>query len=205
MSSLAPTGGPVRTGEQLQLIAADGWCRPSDVSGELSSRHYLGPSLKGWAWRDRFGCLVLSRPTSRMLPESWLELSRWCLVGVKNGGSKQWAAVARAIRSRFTDCTTVVSYSDPSVGHTGALYRACGWLWAPTWHRIVTPPTGNGSWSDETAQAAKDRWVFAICDDPDRESVLRLDESYIRRFPECEYRDGRGADYKRWRLRDLEK
>ncbi len=84
--------------------------------------------------------------------------------------------------------TTVVSYSDPSVGHTGALYRACGFIWAPTWHRLVTPPTGNGTRAGKS-QAAKDRWIFPLLPDPRRASLLQLEPSYAARFPSASYRE----------------
>lgn len=170
-------------GRQLGLFSDSGWGLASDVSIELDLNHYLGSTSRGWSYRDEFGCLVLARPTSRHLPLSWLELTRWCLVGTKNGGSRQWARVRRDLLERFPDCTTVVSYSDPSQGHTGSLYRACGWVWAPTWHRICTPPTGNGSWTVGVMQSAKDRWIYHVRPDADRVRVLRLDDAYIRRFP----------------------
>lgn len=104
---------------------------------------------------------------------------------------------------------TVVSYSDPSVGHTGALYRASGWLWAPTWHRLRPPPSGLGKWTKAgKRQAVKDRWVFPLLPDPSRaEALLLRDAALKRRFPWAEYsepvwrgkrRTGGGGDYKRF-------
>lgn len=191
----------MRSGRQLGLFGASGWCSALDVAAELERNHYLGPAVRGWGYRDEFGCLVVARPTSRRLPLEWLELTRWCLVGTKNGGSRQWARVRRDILDKFPECTTIVSYSDPSQGHTGALYRACGWKWAPTWHRIVTPPTGNGSWVDGEPQAAKDRWVYPVRPDKRRADILRLEETYVRRFPWSEYREGVGADYRAFQTR----
>ena len=144
------------------------------------------------AWRDVHGVLALAAPTSRHLPTRWLELTRWCLSGAPNAGSQQWAAVARAVRLRFADVTTVVSYSDPAAGHTGALYRACGWLWAPTWTRLRPPPSGNGSWVDGEVQSVKDRWVYPLAADPERESILAVkDDAILRRFPWASYREPR--------------
>ena len=164
------------------------------VAHFLDECHYLGAASRGWARSDEFGVLVLAKPTSRRLPQdgTWLELSRWCLVGTKNGGSQQFARVRRWVRDEFPDVTTLVSYSDPSVGHTGALYRACNWLWAPTWHRLRPPPTGNGSWTDGVIEAPKDRWVFPIRRDARRSELLRVnDESIMRRNPGAGYQEPR--------------
>jgi len=151
------------------------------VAEYLDARHYLGRARRGFAWRDEYGVAVLSSPTSRRLPTDWLELSRWCLTGERNGGSRQWAAIVRYLHSQCPDVTTVVSYSDPSVGHTGALYRACNWIWAPTWHRLREPPSGQGAWVVGERQAAKDRWVYPLAPDPRREPLLvPNDESLLR-------------------------
>lgn len=186
------------TAQQCTLpIGSDGL----SVNQILSSMHYLGTINRGFPYRDEFGVLVLANPSSRRLPHSrWLELVRWCLFGTKNGGSQQWKRVCRWLRSAHPEVTTIVSYSDPSVGHTGALYRASNWLWAPTWHRLRTPPSGNGKWTKGgKVEAVKDRWIFCLSADAERESLLRInDESIRRRMPWAEYRDGRGGDYKRW-------
>jgi hypothetical protein len=82
--------------------------------------------------------------------------------------------VARYLRRERREVTTVVSYSDPSAGHTGALYKACGWIWAPTWHRLYPTPSGNGAWKDGEAQSVKDRWVFVLGADLRRDELLRV-------------------------------
>jgi hypothetical protein len=164
------------------------------VASFLDELHYLGSTKRGLAWSDEFGVLVLAKPTSRRLPHdgTWLELSRWCLVGTKNGGSQQFARVTRWLRAEFPEVTTLVSYSDPSVGHTGALYKACNWLWAPTWLRLRPPPTGNGSWQEGAAQSVKDRWVYPLRRDERRAELLRVnDESLMRRNPNLGYREPR--------------
>ena len=171
------------------------------VNQILSSMHYLGPINRGFPYRAEFGVLVLANPSSRRLPHSrWLELVRWCLFGTKNGGSQQWKRVSTWIRTQYPEVTTIVSYSDPSVGHTGALYRASNWLWAPTWHRLRTPPSGNGKWTKSgKVEAVKDRWVFCLQPDAERESLLRVQDDALRRkMPWAEYREKRGGDYKRW-------
>ena len=177
------------------------FCQPSEVASTLAEKHYLGPTKRGIAWRDEYGVVVVSPPTSRRLPTSWLELTRWCLLrGQKNDGSTQWAGFIRALRTERPDVTTVVSYSDPSVGHTGALYRACNWWWAPTWHRLRPPPTGNGQWVEGKAEAVKDRWVFALNKDAARVELLRAkDASILKRWPWAEYKEPGGACYKNFK------
>jgi hypothetical protein len=146
------------------------------VTYYLDANHYLGSTGRGFAWSDEYGVLVLAKPTARRLPSdgTWLELVRWCLVGLPNGGSQQWSRVAKYLRAELPHVTTVVSYSDPSVGHTGALYKACNWSWAPTWHRLKPPPTGNGSWRAGVTSPVKDRWVFELRPDPRRAEILRV-------------------------------
>jgi hypothetical protein len=167
----------------------------------LAERHYLGESTRGQTYRDDYGVMVFANPSSRRLPQDrWLELVRWCIVSsVKNAGSRQWRAAHAWLLQTFPGATTVVSYSDPSVGHTGALYRACNWLWAPTWHRLRPPPTANGTWDGETVQATKDRWIFPLRVDLDRAAILAInDESVRARYPWAEYREKSGGDYRRW-------
>jgi hypothetical protein len=182
------------------LFDNPGWTSSSNVKALLQQHHYLGPLAKGLAWMDEFGCIVISRPTARNIPNTWLELSRWCITSnVKNAGSRQWACFVKALRNRFCDCTTLVSYSDPSVGHFGALYRACNWWWAPTWHRLRPPPSQNGSWKSGATQSVKDRWVFPLRPDSNRPLVLTIkDKSVLQKYPMSQYKEPGGADYKAW-------
>jgi hypothetical protein len=161
-----------------------------EANALLRVHHYLGPV--GWArlvvcqWigGEVVGAMAWKPPTSRRLPAdgTWLELARWCLTpaGGPNAGSRMHAAAVRIIRERFPAVTTLVSYSDPSVGHTGALYRACNWQWRPTWMQLRPPPSGGGSWDGVTPQAPKARWVFALRRDANREAALYLEPTYAR-------------------------
>jgi hypothetical protein len=128
--------------------------------------------------------MVWRTPTSRRIPAdgSWLELARWCLTpqGGANAGSRMHRAAIRELKLRYPEVTTLVSYSDRSVGHTGSLYRACNWQWRPTWMRLRPPPSGGGSWDGVTSQEPKDRWVFPLRPDDGREAVLYLDPTYAR-------------------------
>ncbi len=194
MTTIETTPRPQSQSEMFDLGAGE--ASLVRVNAVLSEKHYLGVAQGGVCWADELGVAVFSvTPTARNLPLHWIELSRWCLTGGKNAGSRQWSRMRRWLLGRFLLATTVVSYSDPSRNHTGALYRACGWLWAPTWHRIVTPPTGNGDWGSGP-QAAKDRWVYCLRIDRERVAVLQLDESYTRRFPWAKYTEPAGANWK---------
>jgi hypothetical protein len=154
---------------------------------DLVEKHYLGPArLAQFAWKDEFGVAAFANPRARHLPQQWLELVRWCLRGQPNDGSRQWVRIAVALR-RYTNATTVVSYSDPGQGHTGSLYRACGWLWAPTWHRLNPPPSGNGAWSTDKPQSVKDRWVYPLR--PDAERAAKLTNDIPERFAWARFRE----------------
>jgi len=174
------------------------WVSCQSVADLLAENHYLGPTSRGLAWHDRFGAIVIAPPTARRLPRRWLELSRWCLVSDEaNNGSRQWGAFIRALRALDAGFTTIVSYSDPAHGHDGALYRACNWWWAPTWHRLRPPPTGNGAWSAGRQEPVKDRWVFAARPDAERVAVLTVqDASILRRSPHLRYREPGGVSFK---------
>lgn len=178
------------------------WVATSVVAPILEANHYLGPSRRGVAWHDSFGVIIVGPPTSRRIPLHWMELIRWCITSREtNAGSRQWAGFIKQLRAKRPDVTTLVSYSDPSQGHTGALYRACNWLWAPTWHRLRPPPSGNGQWSGRR-ESVKDRWVFPLRPDHARVELLTAkDESILRAKPWARYVEPSGACYKEFRAR----
>lgn len=171
------------------------FCDVRACNAFLAERHYLGEANARFGWWDEFGVMLFMSPRSRRLPNDWLELVRWCLIGTPNGGSQQWARFVRAARPALPAVTTIVSYSDPSQGHTGALYRACNWQWAPTWLRLRTPPTGNGAWKSGGSQEAKDRWVYPLRPDDRRRAALAVnDDALMKRMPWASY----PGDYKRF-------
>lgn len=164
-----------------------------EANALLAGHHYLGPINRArHVFLGRLGtaivaCQVWVLPSSRHLPldGSWLELARWCLTpeAGEHAGSRMHRFVTRWLRDHAPAVSTLVSYSDPSQGHTGALYRACNWAWAPTWQRLRPPPSGGGSWDGVTRQSVKDRWVFALRPDAKRGDVLRVtDAGALRAF-----------------------
>ena len=193
-----------------QLVLFDD---PADLPATalLASRHYLGrESRRQLGYADDDGVMTFASPTSRFLPSSWLELTRWCVTGGPNAGSRQWAKARRFLMRERTDLTTVVSYSDPSVGHTGALYRACGWLWAPSLKFLRCEFYGGGQSTTRARVPRKDRWIFPLRQDDGRSTILSLHgcPNDRKAKPWAEYREptwhgrhrwsGGGGDYKRW-------
>lgn len=156
-------------GELNPLLEREHYLGPLKTGGLILVGEISGKIVSGQVWR---------RPTARNLPPdgSWLELSRWCLTpsAGENAGTRFHAAAVRYLRATRKEITTLVSYSDPSVGHTGALYLACNWLWAPVWHRLRPPPTGQGEWTKGKPQAVKDRWIFPLRRDLRRPIVCRV-------------------------------
>lgn len=157
-----------------------------EANALLAGHHYLGPLRSGARLTivsEREGRIVAAQmwkhPTSRRIPATgaWLELARWCLTpeAGPSAGSRMHGRAVRIIRDRLPGVTTLVSYSDPSAGHDGALYRACNWQWAPTWMRLRPPPSGGGDWGTGR-QEIKDRWVFHVRRDPARADALRIDD-----------------------------
>jgi hypothetical protein len=171
---------------RLPFLAGDGGSTPTprlqfttasvaEINPLLDSAHYLGPVrsaryvFAGWVGDELVACQAWRWPTARMLPSdgSWLELSRWCLTpdAGPNAGSRMMGWVRRWLRRNTSGVTTLVSYSDPVHGHTGALYRASGWTYNPTHHgkrfdaNGVGYPSGHGSWDGIVRQAPKHRWT----------------------------------------------
>lgn len=149
-----------------------------DANVLLSQHHYLGTAksarwvLGVWVDGSLVACQVFRWPTARMLPSdgSWLELSRWCLTPAAgpNAGSKMMSKTRKWIRHNDPNAHTLVSYSDPVHGHSGALYRASGWIYTPTHHSLrydangLGYPSGHGSWDGITRQSPKHRWTYAV-------------------------------------------
>lgn len=175
----------------------------------LARHHYLGPlrsgarlTVIGTMDGEIVAAMMWKHPTSRRLPSdgTWLELARWCLTPAagSSAGSRMHRWSLRLIREHYPQTTTLVSYSDPTQGHTGALYRACNWQWAPTWHRLRPPPSGSGDWGTGR-QEVKDRWVFCIQRDQVRRDVLAVDDLAALRH----WRASATEVERRWATRSL--
>lgn len=192
------------------------WDDPRElpVAAVLDQNHYLRRVGRGDVYRDEYGLMVFASVSSRLLNRpGFMELTRWCLWGGPNAGSMQWRRCRAWLLTSYPVATTVVSYSDPSVGHDGALYRACGWLWAPSAAFVLGQPSGGGGSRPSAKVACKHRWVYPLRRDEGRETALGFfrEPAARRRYPYAEYREpkwkrGRpqlqtgGGDYKRWAM-----
>lgn len=175
----------------IEMLFDRPWRSAYAVADFLDAHHYLGATTRGFAFLDIAGVIVFAKPTSRRLPQdgTWLELVRWCLFHEKNAGSQQWRSARRWLAQDYPSVTTVISYSDPSVGHTGALYKASGWSWAPTWHRLRPPPSGNGAWQDGKMMAVKDRWAYPLRADARRLELLAVNDASLVKRGHVGYRE----------------
>ncbi len=115
--------------------------------------HYLG-GVPGWKAAGALvsetglgwdGVVVLSLPVARM--GTGLDVTRLCLrrVAPKNSGSRLlgWAT-RKAVSMGYR---TVTSYADPSVGHTGIIYRAANF--------VDSGRTTGGSWGNRQGRKVR--------------------------------------------------
>jgi len=104
----------------------------TEVNWFLQGTHYLGP-VAGWKAAGALvsesgigwdGVVVLSRPVARMAPEGTAEVARLALRhgAPKNSGSRLLGWATR--KAKALGYSRVVTYADPSVGHTGRIYLA---------------------------------------------------------------------------------
>jgi len=74
------------------------------VNPMLAEKHYLGPTVAGFAWRDEFGAAVFAEPRARHIPAGWIELVRWCLRGRLYLSKSEWSEMICKMRSRRGFC-----------------------------------------------------------------------------------------------------
>ena len=136
------------------------------VNRFLLRYHYMHRGVPGWrcalTLRDREnellirGVIVIGTPCSRVrMKDGYLEVTRLCAAGApKNAASY---LLGHATRWAKQHGYRLVSYSDPSVGHTGTVYRAAGFH--------LEGKTKGGTWGNREghlsdAQLPKDVWVW---------------------------------------------
>ena len=120
-------------------------CTVAPISRRQASamirQHYLGRwpgvtvlSLGLWRRTEPLGVIVYALPpretNKRLGCESW-ELARlWVSPAVpQNGESWLIAQSIKYIRRKHPDVGCLVSYADPTFGHSGTIYRASNWLY----------------------------------------------------------------------------
>lgn len=102
-------------------------------------RHYIGKwpgvcvLILAMRRREEFlGCVVFALPpretSKRYGGETW-ELARLWLDDSAPQNAETWliGRAVRHIRHNHRDVKVLVSYADPSVGHTGTIYKAANW------------------------------------------------------------------------------
>ena len=105
----------------------------------LSQYHYLGTAPKGSIyyglfWKDcLIGVCSFGRGANKNLSSGVggeaLELTRLCIVdwAPKNSASYFISKSMKLLRNERPNIQYLVAFSDPNVGHTGGVYRACNW------------------------------------------------------------------------------
>jgi|SRR5580693_484654 hypothetical protein len=117
-------------------------------------QHYLG-GVAGWLTAGAMvreeglgwdGVVVVSRPTARLSPYR-SEVTRLCVrrLSPKNSCSRLLGWATRWAVANRRD--PVVSYADPSVGHTGAIYRAANFKAEGT--------TSGGDWGNRAGRKVR--------------------------------------------------
>jgi hypothetical protein len=100
--------------------------------------------------------------SSELNGRGMLELRRLAIApdAPRNTASRMLRVMRLAIRRRFADIKTLISYQDTDV-HTGGIYRAAGWS--------SGPPRKSNSWTHarrsrnkEQTRADKVRWEYAL-------------------------------------------
>lgn len=137
----------------------------------IAERHYLGYTPPGARLRlavyhdgQCVGGMLWGRPAARHYDQfSTLELTRMFLDDVcpRNSESRCLGQATKIIRKQLPEVETLLSYSDPSYGHKGTIYKAAGWK--------QSGETEGGAWNDRNgkgrmnvATGAKVRWKLAL-------------------------------------------
>jgi hypothetical protein len=82
---------------------------------------------------EQVGCVVYSCPPreteTRYGGKTW-ELARLYLVDEIPANAETWliAKSVKYIRKNFPEVSHLVSYADPSAGHSGTIYKAANWI-----------------------------------------------------------------------------
>lgn len=121
---------------QLQLRR----CQPSEARSTvhwIAEYHYLKSAPPGFVQVLEFndservvGAMIMGRPAAKTWnAESVLQLHRMYFIDdtPTNTESRALAMMRRHIRIWIPQIKMLLSYSDPTVGHLGMIYKADGW------------------------------------------------------------------------------
>lgn len=113
-------------------------CKVSEVRDFIQS-HYLQKrpaivllALAAYEGVSRIGCLLFSAPPreieKRYGGKTW-ELARLYLLDRVPRNAETWfiGKAVRFVKQNHPDVRHLVSYADPSAGHSGTIYRASNW------------------------------------------------------------------------------
>lgn len=118
---------------QLELVR----CDPPQARRCVAAWHSRLPVTQASPWMlafvaihngDLYGGALWNNPSSRMLPNDWLELRRLAVPDYAPPHTASWmlGAMRRWIRCNRPDVPRLLSYQDTEV-HTGTIYKAAGW------------------------------------------------------------------------------
>ncbi len=140
-----------------------------EVAAWIKERHYLKRTPPGYIHAleflhdgKRVGAMLLGRAASRSYdPSKILEITRIYFTDEApfNIESRSLAMMRKHVRTWLPSVRLLISYSDPSQGHSGSIYEADGW--AP--FGMTTHKTGYG-WRSRPNRSTdpvgpKQRWV----------------------------------------------
>lgn len=147
------------------------WCSHEAAKYAVEKWHYSGtlpppPMVHVGVWENQkfIGCILFARgATQNLLKPYGLknteggELVRVALTNHKSPVSRIMAIAVRMLVASQPGLRILVSFADPSQGHHGGIYQACGWLFVgdtppssmyrdkfgKLWHERMISPTGK--------------------------------------------------------------
>lgn len=119
------------------------WCTHEAAKYAVEHWHYskrmpMPPLVKVGAWEDGqyIGCVLFARGANmnigtpyRLATTEVAELVRVALTKHKTPVSRVMAIACRFLEKQSPGLRLLVSYADPSEGHHGGIYQACGWTY----------------------------------------------------------------------------
>ncbi len=142
-TNLVEKGGAAPT-QPLQKTPTVGRLTAAEVNVLLTAWHYLGPVIGIIAaYGHHEGCCVFTNCRSRHYAKNAcvpvLELAR--MVGIDNhiwAMSSLMSQSVKQLRHDFPEVRRLVTFADPTVGHSGNVYRSANWI-----DEGLVPPAGN--------------------------------------------------------------